>query len=127
MPNNWPAISHSPYCLESGDVKVWSRVGSWLACLAHMIAALPMRRAEEPLTLIAAASAVVARRSETVLAALRESGAAKVRSESLWREHSAAPRRSSAGWTEECFAQPCLQMSRVVMPLWQDVPCRVVS
>ena len=44
-----------------------------------MIAALPMRRAEEPLTLIAAASAVVARRSETVLATLRESGEAKVR------------------------------------------------
>ncbi len=54
-----------------------------LACLAHMIAALPMRRAEEPLTLIAAANSVVARRSETVLAALRESGEAKVRLHTL--------------------------------------------
>jgi hypothetical protein len=48
-----------------------------------MIAALPMRRAEEPLTLIAAANSVVARRSETVLAALRESGEAKVRLHTL--------------------------------------------
>ena len=53
-----------------------------LACLAHMVAALPMRRAEEPLTLVTAANAVVARRSETVLAALRdEPGQTKARAD----------------------------------------------
>ena len=50
-----------------------------LACLAHMVAGLPMRRAEEPLTVVTAANAVVARRSETVLAALREPGLPKAR------------------------------------------------
>ncbi len=50
-----------------------------LASLAHMVAALPMRRAEEPLTVVAAANAVMARRSETVLAALREPGQSKAR------------------------------------------------
>lgn len=44
-----------------------------------MVAALPMRRAEEPLTVVAAANAVMARRSETVLAALREPGQSKAR------------------------------------------------
>ena len=54
-----------------------------LAFSAHVLAALPMKRAEEPLTLVQLINTIVLRRCETIAASLQEWLAAQVQHQAL--------------------------------------------